>query len=52
VSELVEEQVETLIYDAGGFLAAAGGNLGLFVGFSCLSVIFSILDWIRMKVQT
>ena len=26
---LVEERVETLIYDAGSFLAAAGGNLAV-----------------------
>jgi len=41
-----EERTETLIYDAVNFLSAAGGNLGLFVGFSCLSVIFAIIDLI------
>ena len=40
-------QSETLLYDAGGFLAAAGGNLGLLLGFSCLSVLFASVEWIK-----
>ena len=36
---LVEQRVETLIYDFTGFLAAAGGNLGLCLGFSLLSIL-------------
>ena len=39
---VVEEQVETLVYDAGNFLAAIGGNLGLFLGFSCLTLLLWI----------
>jgi hypothetical protein len=39
---LIEEQVETLVYDAGNFLAAIGGNLGLFRGFSCLTLLLWI----------
>ena len=42
---VIEQQVETLIYDVGGFLAAAGGNLGLCLGFSCLSVLFTFSQW-------
>jgi hypothetical protein len=42
-SLIVEERVETLVYDVGSFLAAAGGNLGLFLGFSCLSVFLYII---------
>jgi hypothetical protein len=42
----VEEQFETLIFDIGSLLAAAGGNLGLFLGFSCLSLLFSLLDYL------
>jgi hypothetical protein len=41
----VEEKTETLIYDVGNFLAAAGGNLGLFLGFSCLSVLFELIKF-------
>ena len=40
----VEEQVETLVYDAANFLAQAGGNLGLFLGFSCLSVLICLIN--------
>ncbi len=41
-STTVQKQVEVLVYDLGGFLAAAGGNLGLCLGFSCLSIFFTI----------
>ena len=39
----VEEKIESLEYDFGNFLVAAGGNLGLFLGFSCLSVLLAIV---------
>ena len=48
---VIEEQVETLIYDVGGFLAAAGGNLGLCLGFSCLSVLFTFSQWSTIAFQ-
>ena len=47
----VEERIESLEYDFGNFLVAAGGNLGLFLGFSCLSVLFSIVKYSRKLVQ-
>ena len=40
----VEETIESLEYDLTNFLVSAGGNLGLFLGFSCLSVFFGIID--------
>ena len=43
----VEERIETLVYDAGNFLAAAGGNLGLLLGFSCLSTVFGFINIIQ-----
>jgi hypothetical protein len=43
----VEERIETLVYDVGSFLAAAGGNLGLLLGFSCLSTIFGFINWMQ-----
>ena len=51
----VEEHFETLVFDGGSLLAAAGGNLGLFLGFSCLSLIFSALFYLSSvmnKVKT
>ena len=50
-SRRVEERIETLVYDAGGLMTAVGGNLGLFLGFSCLSVLFAIVSWIKKKIQ-
>ena len=43
----IKEHVESFVYDAGSFLAAAGGNLGLFLGFSCLSLFSSILNYLK-----
>jgi len=40
----IEEKTETFVYDVGNFLTAAGGNLGLFMGFSCLSIILTFID--------
>lgn len=45
----VEKHDETLIYDTGNFFAAVGGNLGLFLGFSCLSIIYTLVDLTVMK---
>ena len=44
---MVEEHLETLIYDVGEFLAAGGGNLGLMLGFSCLSVLWQIVSFVQ-----
>jgi hypothetical protein len=43
-SFVIEESIETLVYDFGGFLAALGGNMGLALGFSCMSLLFSVLN--------
>ena len=40
---LTEEREETLVYDATSFLVNAGGNMGLFLGFSCLSILLYII---------
>jgi hypothetical protein len=45
----VEERIESLEYDFGNFLVAAGGNLGLFLGFSCLSLLLAIIDLAKKK---
>jgi hypothetical protein len=44
----VEELFEMIVFDIGSLLVGAGGNLGLFLGFSCLSIVFSLLDYIPM----
>ena len=47
----VEERVETLVYDIGNFLAAVGGNSGLAVGFSCLSVLLIAVEFIQGTIK-
>ena len=44
---LTEERIETLVYDIGSFLASAGGNLGLFLSFSCLSILLGAIDMFK-----
>jgi len=39
-----EVRTETLLYDAGSFFAAAGGHLGLTLGFSCFSTILYVIS--------
>ena len=43
----VEERIENLDYDLASLLVSAGGNLGLFIGFSCLSVVFEIINFLH-----
>ena len=45
----VEEKIESLEYDLASLLVSAGGNLGLFLGFSCLSVMFAAIQWLHSK---
>ena len=45
----VEEKIETLEYDLANLLVSAGGNLGLFLGFSCFSVMLSVINWLQAK---
>jgi hypothetical protein len=44
---MIEEEIEKLEYDFGSLLVSAGGNLGLFLGFSCLSVLFFVIEWFQ-----
>ena len=46
---MVEVRTEKLVYDLLGVFAAAGGNLGLCLGFSCLTLLFSLLNWIKER---
>jgi len=48
---IVEKHVEALIYDTGNFLAQAGGNLGLFLGFSCLSLLFAFINFLKKALK-
>jgi hypothetical protein len=46
----VEEAIENLEYDVATLLVAAGGNLGLFLGLSCLPVLFAIFKLFRRLI--
>ena len=43
----IEKNVEILRYDLVDFLTQAGGNLGLFLGCSCFSVLISGVELFR-----
>ena len=45
----VEERTETLLYDLSSFLSASGGNLGLLMGFSCLSALLGVIKCLTDK---
>ena len=42
-THVVEEQITSLVFDLGTLLTSAGGNLGLLLGFSCLSVLLAVI---------
>ena len=46
-STLEEVHEEYYIYEADTIVAAVGGALGLFLGFSCLKVLLRCLRWGR-----
>ena len=35
-----------LLIDLPGFISSTGGNLGLFLGFSFMGILFSLYEWI------
>ena len=41
---VVEQQNEILVYDWSRFLSALGGTLGLYLGFSCFTMINGLID--------
>ena len=41
---IVHRQYERLTYDVPAFLSALGGSLGLYLGFSCLDILFKGVD--------
>ena len=43
---LIDKNVESYEYDSSDFLIYVGGNLGLFLGFSCLSTLIALLRYV------
>ena len=48
----IEEHHEVLAIDLSGFLAAAGGNLGLALGYSCLSFSIFVAEYLFRKIMS
>ena len=44
----VKTKTETLIYDLGDVFSAAGGNLGLVLGFSCFGCIMQLIKYAQL----
>ena len=49
VNSFVSFTEEVAMMNFNGFVSAFGGNLGLFLGFSCLSSIFAIAKFLQEK---
>jgi len=45
-SLLVEERIETIVYDLENLVTSVGGQLGLFLGFSCFSTLLTFLKFV------
>ena len=39
-----------VLIDFAGFISVIGGNLGLFLGFSFMGMIFELYDWIEARL--
>ena len=39
-----------VLIDFASFISAIGGNLGLFLGFSFMGMIFELYDWIEARL--
>ena len=46
-----EINTESLIVDMSNLIGAIGGNMGLFLGFSFLSIFVFTLDLIQSKIK-
>ena len=47
----MEQRIESLDYDFGNFLVAAGGNLGLLLGIACLPVLLDGLKYLEKVIE-
>ncbi len=48
----VFQSSEDLPYDANAIVAAVGGSLGLFLGFSCYDSFKKVLSYLEMSKST
>ena len=47
----MEVKTEYIIYDIMGFISSVGGNLGLFLGFSCFDAVCGFLNTIEERLK-
>ncbi len=47
---VVTERTQVLLYNLPQFLSAAGGTLGMYLGFSLYTVISESLDWTKVNL--
>lgn len=49
-SLMTETKTDKVLVDIGVLVSAVGGNLGLFLGFSCFATLSKILDLIYDRI--
>ena len=47
----VNEKIETYVFDFDTALVAVGGSLGLFLGWSCHSIIMGIIEFLYKALK-
>ena len=52
VNEIRKVEKESFVYDTNDMIAAIGGSLGLFLGFSFFSVISKFLDDLFNRISS
>ncbi len=48
-SNIVHHTRHMVLYDTSNIVAAVGGSMGMFLGFSCLQFFRACLDWMIEK---
>jgi hypothetical protein len=51
LEKTVRLKSKTKLVTFNGFVSSFGGSLGLFLGFSCLSTLFDLVDYIKKKLE-
>lgn len=47
---MTETKTDKVLVDLGALISAVGGNLGLFLGFSCFATLLKVLDLIYRRI--
>lgn len=49
VAPVIKRRKEVLMYDTSRIISSLGGSLGLYLGFSCLSVVYFFIDTVAER---